>query len=161
VRYYQANLPEYLLKLHTDTTSAMNAVTSYGAGFVEINKIRFEHAIAFGPLGEITRWPAQNPLDISVELLMQAARLSLAPLNPMDFLAEDEHTSPSIIGEKPEVLLVGTGSQQIFLPHAVTQQLLRIGIGVEVMSTPAASRTYNILMGEGRRVVAALIPPTQ
>lgn len=38
-----------LLKLHSDTTSALNSVTAYGPGFVEINKIRFDHAIAFGP----------------------------------------------------------------------------------------------------------------
>ena len=139
----------------------MNAVTAYDAGFVEINRIRFDHAIAFGPLGEITRWPAQNPLDISFELLLQAARLSLAAVDPLSFLDEDEFSAPRIEGDKPEVLLVGTGSTQVMLPHAITQQLLRIGVGVEVMSTPAACRTYNILMGEGRKVVAALIPPTE
>ncbi len=146
------------MKLHTDTNSAMNAVTAYDTGFVEINKIRFEHAVAFCPLGEITRWPAQNPQDISFELLLQATRLSLAAVDPLSFLDEDEYSTPRIEGDKPEVLLVGTGSRQIMLPHTVTHQLLRIGVGVEVMSTPAACRTYNILMGEGRKVVAAMIP---
>ena len=78
------------MKLHSDTTSALNSVTAYGPGFVEINKIRFDHAVAFGPHGDIARWSARNPSDISSDLLFAAARLTLAPPDPMAFLDSDE-----------------------------------------------------------------------
>jgi len=146
------------LKLHTDTNSAMNTVTGYGDGFVEINKVRFNHAIAFGPLGEIVRWSAQSSLDISTDLLLAAARLSLAPLDPMAFLDSDETGARQVLGDKPEVLLVGTGTKQMMLPHHITAPLLKIGVGVESMTTQAAARTFNILMAEGRQVIAALLP---
>ncbi|MEI8400179.1 MAG: MTH938/NDUFAF3 family protein [Alcaligenaceae bacterium] len=148
------------MKLHTDTNSAMNTVTGYGNGFVEVNKVRFDHAIAFGPMGEIARWSASSPLDISSELLLSAARLSLVPLDPMAFLDSDDGGAPRVLGDKPEVLLVGTGIKQIMLPHHVVAPLLKIGVGVECMTTQAAARTYNILMAEGRQVIAALIPET-
>ncbi|MDH4400219.1 MAG: MTH938/NDUFAF3 family protein [Burkholderiaceae bacterium] len=146
------------MKLHTDTNSAMNTVTGYGNGFVEVNKVRFDHAIAFGPLGEIARWSSSSPLDISSELLLAAARLSLAPLDPMAFLDADDGGVPQVLGDKPEVLLVGTGSKQMMLPHHIVAPLLKIGVGVESMTTQAAARTFNILMAEGRQVIAALIP---
>lgn len=146
------------MKLHTDTNSALNTVTAYGAGFVEINKNRFEYAIAFGPEGEITRWPASSSTDISTDLLYAAAGITLVALDPMAFLDADESTPPQFTGRKPEVLLVGTGAKQVLLPHHIVQPLLKIGIGVECMSTQAAARTYNILMAEGRQVIAALLP---
>jgi len=138
----------------------MNTVTGYGNGFVEVNKVRFDHAIAFGPLGDIARWSASNPLDISSELLLTAARLSLAPMDPMAFLDSDDTAAPRVLGDKPEVLLVGTGSKQVMLPHHIVAPLLKAGIGVESMTTQAAARTFNILMAEGRQVIAALIPET-
>ena len=149
------------MKLHTDTNSALNTVTSYGYGFVEVNKVRFDHAIAFGPLGEITRWAALSPLDISTDLLLTAAGLSLAPLDPMAFLEAEDGGVPQVIGDKPEVLLVGTGIKQMMLPHHIVAPLLKIGVGVESMTTQAAARTFNILMAEGRQVVVALIPETE
>ena len=138
----------------------MNTVTGFGNGFVEVNEVRFDHAIAFGPLGEIARWSASNPLDISSELLLTAARLSLAPMDPMAFLDSDNGGAPQVLGDKPEVLLVGTGSKQVMLPHHIVAPLLKAGIGVESMTTQAAARTFNILMAEGRQVIAALIPET-
>lgn len=149
------------MKLHTDTNSALNTVTGYGNGFVEINKVRFDHAIAFGPMGEIVRWSASTPLDISTDLLLTAARLSLAPLDPMAFLEAEDGGVPQVIGDKPEVLLIGTGTKQMMLPHHIVAPLLKIGVGVESMSTQAAARTFNILMAEGRQVIAALIPETE
>lgn len=149
------------MKLHTDTNSAMNTVTAYGHGFVEINKQRYDHAIAFGPLGAISRWPAQHSSDISTDLLLAAARISMKPLDPMAFLDADDTAMPQFTGERPEVLLIGTGARQVLLGHHIIQPLLKIGIGVECMSTQAAARTYNILMSEGRQVIAALLPENE
>ena len=136
----------------------MNTVTAYGNGFVEINKQRYAHAIAFGPVGDISPWPAQRAADISTELLLAAARITLQPLDPMAFLEAADNASPQFTGERPEVLLVGTGAKQLLLAHHILAPLLKMGIGVECMSTQAAARTYNILMSEGRQVIAALLP---
>ncbi len=57
----------------------------------------------------------------------------------------------------PEIVVVGTGGRQQFPHPRLTQPLLDQGIGVEVMDTGAACRTYNIIRAEGRRVVAALL----
>ena len=146
------------MKLHTDTNSALNTVTGYGDGFVEINQTRFNHAIAFGPLGDVEHWPAASPSDITTALLLQAAKLKFAALDPMAFLDASESSGPSLEGPRPEVLLVGTGNRQRMLPHATLLPLLMAGVGVECMSTQAAARTYNILMAEGRQVIAALLP---
>jgi uncharacterized protein len=58
---------------------------------------------------------------------------------------------------QPDVILLGTGAQQVFPDAALMAEVLSAGIGFEVMDTPAACRTYNILIEEGRRVAAALI----
>lgn len=57
----------------------------------------------------------------------------------------------------PEVVLLGTGDSLQWPDAAVTAPLTAAGIGIEVMTTAAACRTYNILMGDGRRVAAALL----
>jgi uncharacterized protein len=61
---------------------------------------------------------------------------------------------------EPELVLLGTGERLIFPATELTMVLLSRRIGVEVMDTAAACRTYNILMAEGRGVVAALINPS-
>ncbi|GAB1579652.1 Mth938-like domain-containing protein [Bordetella petrii] len=148
---------EYLLKLHTDPASALNTVTAYGDGYIEVNQVRFSHAVAFGPEGAVTEWPVQAATDITASLLQQAAGLPDAPRDPMAFLDAPEGAVRQP-GGGPEVLLVGTGSRQRLLGQDVLRPLLAAGIGVEVMDTQAAARTYNILMAEGRRVVVALLP---
>jgi uncharacterized protein len=57
---------------------------------------------------------------------------------------------------EPEVILLGTGPTQRRPPAAATAAVLRLGVGIEVMNTAAACRTYNVLASEYRRVVAAL-----
>ncbi|MEJ6397991.1 Mth938-like domain-containing protein [Yoonia sp. 208BN28-4] len=57
-----------------------------------------------------------------------------------------------------DVLFVGTGAEITHLPDAFQEALEAEGIGVEPMASPAACRTYNVLLSEGRRVAAALIP---
>lgn len=59
---------------------------------------------------------------------------------------------------QPEIVLLGTGSAQVFPPPELMLCFHRRGIGVEVMSTAAACRTFNVLVSERRKVVAALMP---
>jgi uncharacterized protein len=60
---------------------------------------------------------------------------------------------------QPELVLLGTGAQQIFPSAAVLAACLGRGIGLEVMTNAAAARTYSVLAGEGRRVVAGFLLP--
>ncbi|MFP5344490.1 MAG: Mth938-like domain-containing protein [Gammaproteobacteria bacterium] len=62
-----------------------------------------------------------------------------------------------LIELNPEVVLFGSGAQLIFPSASTLAPLIRQGIGIEVMSTDAACRTYNLLMADGRRVTAALL----
>ena len=75
-------------------------------------------------------------------------------------LAIDQIDLPAIdrlLAEEPELIVLGTGWQQCFPPKKLMFALARRGIGFEVMDTPAACRTFNILVAEGRRVVALLL----
>ncbi len=64
----------------------------------------------------------------------------------------------ALLALDPQVILLGTGARQVFPPAALLASVFKRGIGLEVMDTGAACRTYNILMGEGRQVVAGLLP---
>lgn len=145
------------MQLQAESNPALNTITAYGDDYIEINAVTYNHAVFFWPEGEVKRWDAHGVKDITGAQLMAIAGLTPAATNPLDFLdePEDRQRRPD---NAPEVLLVGTGQHQHFLPVAVTRTLLELGIGVEAMSTQAAARTYNILMAEGRRVVAALLP---
>jgi uncharacterized protein len=123
------------LKLHADTPTALNTVTAYGPGFIEINKVRHASAVLLTP-ERVERWAAE-----SFEALAEADFARLRDL-------------------EPEVALLGTGSTQRFPHPRLVRALAEARIGLEVMTTPAACRTYNILMAEGRKVAAALLPET-
>ncbi len=56
-----------------------------------------------------------------------------------------------------DLLLLGTGAEIVFVPDSLRRHLKEAGIGLDVMQTGAAARTYNILMAENRKVAAALI----
>jgi uncharacterized protein len=72
----------------------------------------------------------------------------------------DERAVEPVLALQPEVVLLGTGSRQRFPAAAFMAGFLRRGIGIEVMDNAAAARTYDLLAGEGRRVVAAFILPS-
>ena len=58
---------------------------------------------------------------------------------------------------KPDVVILGTGASQHFLPPELMIRFYQRGAGVESMTTGAACRTFNVLVSEGRKVVAALM----
>ncbi len=62
-----------------------------------------------------------------------------------------------VLALQPEVVVLGTGARQVFPPASVMAACLSRGIGIEVMANAAAARTFHVLAGEGRKVVAALI----
>ena len=70
----------------------------------------------------------------------------------------NEETLQAVFDLEPEVILIGTGNTQVFLPPATQVHFFRRNVGFEVMTTDAACRTFNVLASEGRHVVAALLP---
>lgn len=70
----------------------------------------------------------------------------------------DDTAAPLSLAGRIDVLFVGTGSAMTHVPAGFRAALEEQGIGVEPMASPAAARTYNVLLGEGRRVAVALLP---
>ncbi|MDJ0812167.1 MAG: MTH938/NDUFAF3 family protein [Woeseiaceae bacterium] len=76
---------------------------------------------------------------------------------PVAELAEDDFAT--LLALEPEVVVLGTGTTNIFPPRELVFAMARQQTGFEVMDTAAAARTYNVLAGEGRNVVAVLYCP--
>lgn len=70
---------------------------------------------------------------------------------------DDDAPLMALAGEV-DVIFVGMGAEIAHLPAPLRARLEEAGLGVEVMSSPAAARSYNVLLSEGRRVAAALLP---
>jgi uncharacterized protein len=121
------------VKIERDEAQGRNTFTGYGEGYVEVNRKRHSSSLVVSGDRIVTDWPANSVESLSADHL--AAIVELAP----------------------EIALVGTGPRFTFPDPKILAPLYKAGIGVEVMDTPAACRTYNILLGEGRNVVAALI----
>ena len=121
------------MRVTQDPSSARNLIRSYAPGEIKINDEVFH-----GPLivGSSTIAPGPAVRD--------AAELTVA------------HTA-AILALEPELVLIGTGARQVFPAAEFGAQFLRAGIGFEVMDTGAACRTFNVLVGEHRRVVALLL----
>jgi uncharacterized protein len=122
------------MKLHPNRPSVLNTITAYGPGFIEVNAQRIEHALLLMPEQPIAAW---------------------APASFEDLVAAH---FDAVLAAEPEVVLLGTGARQRFAHPRLTAALIARRIGVESMDTGAACRTYNILMTEGRKVMAALLP---
>ena len=121
------------LKLHQDSSSALNTVTGYGADYVEINLERHSGSIIVMPQAPVIAWPVS----------------SFDTLTPEHFAM--------LIEAAPEVVIFGSGERLRFPHPRLTSALAAHRIGVETMDFKAACRTYNILMAEGRKVAAALL----
>ena len=121
------------MKLQSDPHSGANTITGYGDGYVEINQIPYAHAVLLSSDGAISAWPVE----------------SFDNLEASDF--------EQMIALKPELILIGTGARQRFPKPELLKSLISAKIGFEIMDSQAACRTYNILVGEGRQVLLALI----
>jgi len=121
------------VKIAHEQLAGRNAFTGYGDGYVEVNRARHHASLVVSAERVVTDWPASSIESLTADHM--AAILEMAP----------------------EIVLIGTGGAFRFPEPAMLAPLYKAGIGVEVMDTPAACRTYNILMAEGRNVVAALI----
>jgi|SRR5580765_632072 uncharacterized protein len=90
-------------------------------------------------------------------LLSPSEAVADFPVRTVDQL--DAAAIERILALRPELVLLGTGVRATFPPQAVLGAFLRRGIGLETMDNAAAARTFNVLAGEGRKVVAVFLLP--
>lgn len=121
------------MKLHSSTTKQYQTVTGYDDRGVEINAQRFDFSLIVMPETAPRAWPVAS------------------------FEALTEAHFEAIEADRPDVVILGTGARQRFVHPRLIAGLSARRIGVECMDSQAACRTYNILMGEGRKVTLALI----
>jgi len=120
------------MKIHLESGIGQNLIQTYAPGQITINHKPYSQSVIVTP-ADIQSWPPQR-FD---EMLGEHFEL--------------------LAGLPVEVVLLGTGSQLRFPTPRLTRALVDANIGLEVMDTGAACRTYNILMSDGRRVAAALL----
>jgi uncharacterized protein len=121
------------MRFTQDSTSAANLIRAYGNGELRVNDEVYRSTI-----------------------IVSASEVRAAPdIRELEDLSRIDPSS--ILALEPELVLLGTGPRQIFPAASFRAQFLSAGIGVEVMDTGAACRTFNVLVAEQRRVVALLM----
>lgn len=120
------------MKLHLTSSASENLFSGYGAGYVAVNHVRYGKSVVVTPQS-VTEWRVGG-FD----------RLTAADFGFIEEL-------------KPEIVIFGTGATQRFPRPELARALAATGAGLEVMDSRAACRTYNILVAEGRKVVAAIL----
>ena len=121
------------MKIQLETGAGSYLIRAYAPGEIKINDKVYASSLVLTPEEIFTDWAPRT----------------------FDDLAAGHFEA--IAARKPEVVVLGTGARLRFPAPACLAPLSRAGIGVEVMDTAAACRTYNILAADGRRVVAALL----
>jgi len=120
------------MQFHFDDLGSGHTIAAYGPGWIRVGDTRIECPCVITARELLTDVLPAAPAALTLE---HAARLRA-------------------LG--PEIVLLGTGSRQLFPDAAVLRDFATAGVGCEVMDSGAACRSYNILHGEGRAVVAAL-----
>jgi uncharacterized protein len=124
---------ESALKLHLADLGDTKLFTAYGPDHVVVNGERYASSIVVQATEVRGDWNAAS----------------------FDELGEAHFSY--FLALKPEILLLGTGARQRFPHPRLYRALTNAGIALECMDTPAACRTYNILVAEDRKVVAAIL----
>lgn len=122
------------MKFHLAQPEGLNLFTGYGSDYVNINGQRYD-----GP-----------SLIVTPDEIIEDWRV-------LDFAQLNEHHFQALLARKPEIALLGTGTTLRFPHPRLSACLTNAGIGLEVMDTGAACRTYNILVSEGRYAVMGLL----
>ncbi|MGN6236629.1 Mth938-like domain-containing protein [Dyella sp.] len=123
------------MDLSLDRPDAFLFVRRTAPGYVTVVDRNIEASFLLAPDRMIEQWPAVDAAAITPDLA--------APFFDL----------------QPELVLLGTGERQRFPPPEFLAAFLRRGVGIEVMDNAAAARTYDLLAGEGRRVVVGFILP--
>lgn len=121
------------MKFSQADPSAGNMIQGYQPGQIMIGHKAYVAGLIISAERIVENWAPSSAVDLTVKYL------------------------EALLAFEPQVVLIGTGERQVFPPPELCFPLLERGIGVEIMDTGAACRTYNIINGEGRRVVAGLM----
>ncbi len=122
------------MKLTQDQPAGdVNYIRAYAPGRININDRLLKASLVLSPLKLMEDWPPQCLEDITLE-----------------------HLEPAL-AQEPEILVIGTGPTLRFPEARIMAEIQQRGIGLEVLDTAAACRTYNVLVSENRNVVAALL----
>jgi len=120
------------MRLNLDFNDTKYLVRAYREGVIQIGDQQITTSAIISADG-IDHWSPQRFEDLTLEHFSQLLQL------------------------EPELVIVGTGAEHCFPSGELIRPLLTRGIGVEIMATAAACRTFNIVVAEGRRVIAALL----
>jgi len=121
------------MKMRADRMEGQNAIARHGADGVLVAGIEHVESVIVPWTGPVQPWTAPNFESLTVEHFARLAALA------------------------PEIVLFGSGPRIRFLPPHLLRPLYEARIGVETMDCAAACRTFNVLLAEGRSVVAALL----
>ena len=121
------------MKLHLAQQDGNYAVTAYSKGRVDINYQSYQTSLIITAEKLELDWPVRHIQDLTTEHFAH------------------------LLSFKPEIVIIGSGEQHQFIHPKLCAPLIQAQIAVECMTTAAACRTYNILMAEGRKVLAGLI----
>ena len=121
------------MRIQLETGGQANLIRTYAVGRIIVNQDSYTRSLVVLPGQLVADWPPQAFEELALAHL--AALVTL----------------------RPELVILGTGRRQRFPRAELLAPLVEAGLGWEVMDTGAASRTYNILMSEGRNVAAALL----
>jgi uncharacterized protein len=121
------------MKFAEANTDGGHLIVGYEPGRIHIDGRSYRDGLIVSPERIVTGWGPESAADLTAEHF------------------------EALIELDPQVIIVGTGKRQIFPNPRIYYSILAQGVGVEIMDTGAACRTYNILMSEGRRVSAGLI----
>ncbi|MDE2272682.1 MAG: hypothetical protein KGL00_00660 [Gammaproteobacteria bacterium] len=121
------------MKFTLDTVSSVNVIRAYAPGRINVNDRLLHTSFVISAATLVENWTPRRAEDISLESLEVALAL------------------------EPEILVIGTGAQLHFLDARLSAAIQGRGIGLEVLDTAAACRTYTVLISENRKVAAALL----
>jgi uncharacterized protein len=121
------------MRFSQESNPAVNVIRAYGNGELRVNETIYRGAVI---LSASTSEALPNIHNLDELIALDVSR---------------------ILKLEPELVLLGTGTRQIFPAGSFGAQFMRKGIGFEVMDTGAACRTFNVLVGEQRRVTALLL----
>jgi uncharacterized protein len=121
------------MKFQPDTLDGVNPITRQEAGCVWVGTTPFRHSVLVPWRGAVMPWPVTRWADLTADHFERIAVL------------------------QPELVIFGSGSRLRFVQPGLLRGFYERRVGVETMDTAAACRTYNVLVAEGRQVLAALL----
>jgi uncharacterized protein len=126
------------MRFNQDSTSAAHVIRAYRQGEIKIDAEAHQQSvlISASSLERVPEIGSASDLDADETARAVTARL---------------------LALRPEIVLIGTGARQVFPPARIRAPFLEAGIGIEVMDSGAACRTFNVLVAEGRRVAALIV----